>query len=162
MPQLDPTSFLSQIFWLAISFVILYLVMSRVALPRVADVLEARQSRIALDLDEAARLKTEAEVALATYEATMAEARSTAQALLAKAAEERAEQAAARNAELDARLGKRLAEAEARIVAAKEAALDEVDRVAADIARSATERLIGAAPDADKARAAVALAREGG
>ena len=75
MPQLESATFISQIVWLAVTFLALYVVMARIALPRIGEVLEARQDRIAHDLDTAASLKAEAEAALAAYETSIAEAR---------------------------------------------------------------------------------------
>lgn len=158
MPQLDPAVFSSQLVWLTISFVILYLVMARVVLPRIGDVIEARQDRIAHDLDAAASLKTEAETALAEYEKSLAAARSEARDVLVQAAERRASDAAARSTKLDARIAKRVRTAEARIAAAKQDALDNLAGVAGEIARAATEKLIGAAPGGAAVTAALARA----
>lgn len=161
MPQLDSAFFAPQLIWLAITFVILYVLMARVALPRISAVLEARQDRIAHDLDDAASLKAEAEATLAAYEAAMAKAHSEAQTMLAQAADERIGEAAARQAELDDRLASQLADAEARIDEAREAAMASVAEVAGDVARSATAKLIGVEPD-DAAVAAALAAVSGG
>ncbi len=161
MPQLDSSFFAPQLIWLAITFVILYVLMARVALPRISAVLEARQDRIAHDLDDAASLKAEAEAALAAYEASMAKSHSEAQALLAQAAEGRAGESAARQAELDARLAGQLADAEAHINEAREAAMASVGDVAGDVARSATAKLIGVEPDDAAVAAALAAAAKG-
>ncbi len=75
MPQLDPDVFLPQLVWLTITFVVLYVLMVRTALPRIAEVLEARREHITHDLDAAAALKAEADRALAEYEASIAAAR---------------------------------------------------------------------------------------
>ena len=158
MPQLDPAVFPPQLVWLTITFVILYLVMARVVLPRIGDVIEARQDRIAHDLDAAASLKTEAETALAEYEKSLAAARSEARDKLAKAAEQRASDAAARSTKLDARIAKQVRTAEARIAAAKQDALDNLAGVAGEIARAATEKLVGAAPGDAAVTAALARA----
>src|ERR1041385_5689508 len=80
-PPFDPTTFASQVLWLAITFVALYLLMSRIALPRVATILENRQSRITGDLADAQRLKDQSDAAIAAHEKALAEARSRAQAL---------------------------------------------------------------------------------
>ncbi len=159
MPQLDPNVFVPQLVWLAISFVILYLLLSRVALPRIGDAIEARQDRIAHDLDTAATLKTEAEAALDAYESALAEARSKAHSEIAGAAEQRAQESAARQAELDGRIATQLAEAEQSIAAARGAALASVDALAAEIARAATERLIGGTLDEAAVQAAVGVAK---
>ena len=161
MPQLDPEVFSPQLVWLAISFVVLYVVMARVALPRIAEVLEAREDRIAHDLDAAASLKTEAEAALAEYENSIAAARAKAHGLLAQAAERRAKAAAERHAEFGARVAARLRESEAGIAKAKRDALDSIEGVAGEIARAATEKLIGVAPDGAAVKAALAAATKG-
>ena len=161
MPQLDPAFFAPQLIWLAITFVILYVLMARVALPRISAVLEARQDRIAHDLDNAATLKAEAEAALAAYEASMSRAHSEAQGLLAQAAEERAGESAARQDELGARLAGQLAEAEARIDEARQAAMASVAEVASDVARSATAKLIGVEPDDAAVAAALSATAKG-
>ena len=75
MPQLDVTSFAPQLIWLALSFGLLYFFMARLVLPRVGGVIAARQARIAGDLDEAERLKQEAQAAEAAHEAALREAR---------------------------------------------------------------------------------------
>ena len=132
--------------------------MARVVLPRIGDVIEARQDRIAHDLDAAASLKTEAETTLAEYEKSIAAARSEARDVLVKAAEQRASDAAARGAKLDARIAKRVRTAEARIAAAKHDALDNLAGVAGEIAQAATEKLLGIAPGGKAATAALARA----
>ena len=121
MPQLDVSTFSSQIFWLIICFSVLYYLLSRKALPRISETLEARQDRIAADLDQAQRLRREAETALASYGA-MAEAQGRAQALLGEAQSRLQAEAATRQAELDQQLAGQLAEAEARIGAARDRA----------------------------------------
>ncbi|MDC0074480.1 F0F1 ATP synthase subunit B' [Alphaproteobacteria bacterium] len=84
MPQLDITTFIPQLFWLIITFVTLYLIMSMVILPKIADVLEQRQDRIASDIQEAERLKLDAEIALKDYESVLFKAKENAQEISAK------------------------------------------------------------------------------
>ena len=74
MPQIEVSTFASQIFWLILCFATLYYLLSRKALPRVSEILEARQDRIAADLDHAQRLRRDAEKTLQTYEQAMAKA----------------------------------------------------------------------------------------
>ena len=143
MPQLDPSTFPTQIVWLVICFIVLYLLMWKVALPRIAEVLEARQSRIDDDLDRATALKEEAAQALAAYEASLAEAHARAQAELREAAEQLAAETSARQADLVARLSAEIAAAEARIARAKQQALKNIAAAAAEVAQAATARLIG-------------------
>jgi F-type H+-transporting ATPase subunit b len=160
MPQLDVSTFSSQIFWLIICFSVLYYLLSRRALPRVSETLEARQDRIAADLDQAQRLRREAEAALASYEGAMAEAQDRAQALLAEAQSGLQAEAAARQAELDQQLARQLAEAETRIAAARDRALAELEDAALDVARAAAARLAGVEVSSDAARHALRAVRQ--
>jgi len=162
MPQLNPDFFLTQIVWLAISFFVLYIILWRVALPRVASVLEARQDKIDDDLEKASRLKAEAEAALATYEKTMADARSEAQSAMREAVAELANEAAKRNAEMTERLNREIKAGEDRIAAAKKQAVSSIASIAADAATRATERLVGRAPEGKAVEAAVAASLKSG
>jgi F-type H+-transporting ATPase subunit b len=143
MPQLDATWFASQIFWLIVAFSTLYYLLSRKALPRLGEILEARQDRIAADLDEAERLRRDAEEALAGYEKLIAGAKGEAHGLVAETQARLAASAAERQAEVDAQLARQLAEAEARIAAAKDSALAELEDAAIGAAQAAAERLAG-------------------
>ena len=145
MPQLDVSTFTPQLVWLAITFVVLYLLMSRLGLPRVNAILEARRKRLDDDLARAAEIKAEAEAVVAAYQRTLAEARAKAQAAI----KERTDQFAAAAAEQQQQLAEALAErtraAEREIGAAKERAFAEIRNVAVDVARSVTEKLTGSA-----------------
>lgn len=143
MPQLDVSTFASQIFWLIICFGTLYYLLSRKALPRVAEILEARQDRIAADLDEAQRLRVEAEAALAEYEEALAKVQAEAQALLAESQARLQAESAKRQGELDARLAEQIATAEAEIKKARRAALKELRTSTIDVAQAAAEQLAG-------------------
>ncbi len=145
MPQLEQfDTYLSQVFWLVISFAALYVVMWKAALPRVADVLRERRERIDDDLERAEKLKTEAEAVLEAYQATVAKAQAEAQAILREGADAFAADAAARHDEVSARLALEADAAESRIDAAREEALANVVTVAGEVARAATARLIDA------------------
>ena len=155
MPQLATPDFVPQLVWLAITFVALYLIMWRVALPRVVDVLEERQRRIDDDLMSAESLKTEADEALAAYEAALAEARADAHQTASEARDVIKRQAADREAELDATLARGTAESTARIQEAQAEAQEHVRDIAAGAARAVTQRLIGA--DIDDSALGVAV-----
>jgi F-type H+-transporting ATPase subunit b len=158
MPQFDPSSFASQIFWLAVTFVALYFVMARVVVPRIADVLDTRRRRIETNLEKAETLKKDAATALAAYEKAVGEAREQARGLIAEAGRHIAETAAREEAELAKRLAARVAESEAGIARALEAAMGGVREAAAEATADAAQRLIGERLDraeADKAVAAV-------
>ncbi|MFO1069181.1 MAG: ATPase [Geminicoccaceae bacterium] len=143
MPQLESSTYTSQIIWLVITFGVLYWLLRRKALPRVAEILEARQDRIAADLDRAAALRADAEAAQQKQERVVAEAHARAQAQVKELTERSAAEAAKRQAALDAELAQKLKDAEGRIGASREAALAEVRNVAAEVAEAAVERLAG-------------------
>ena len=160
MPQFWIEDFLPQIVWLATAFAVLYFLMARMALPRVAVILENRQYRIEGDLDLAAEHKRRAEAVMAEYEEALAEARAQAQAVIAEAQAAGAVEAERRGDELGDRLRRQANEAQARIEAAKTQAMDEVRTVAADLAQGAVERLIGVEVAKEAARSAVDAAME--
>jgi F-type H+-transporting ATPase subunit b len=155
MPQLDPTHYSAQLFWLTVTFIVFYVIVARVVLPRIGSVLEDRQNRIDRDLARAAEFKAEADRVAAEYEAAMAEGRANAQAVLRKAAEESAAVAAEKHAALAERLARDIKEAEARIANARNEAVSNIHGVAAEIAQAAVERLIGV--KVEPARAAKAV-----
>jgi F-type H+-transporting ATPase subunit b len=155
MPQLNIPDFTPQLVWLAIWFVVLYLLMAKLALPRIASAMEARRQRRENDLARAAQLKSEAEAASAAYQKTLAEARAQAQSTIKETSDRLAADAAERQRALAARLAEQIAAAERRIAVTKEQALAEVRGIAVDVGRSVVEKLTGAAPDAAKMAAAV-------
>lgn len=163
LPQLDPSSFATQIFWLAVTFIVLYLLMSRVALPRVRDVLEERERRITDDLEKAQRLKDESEAVLAEYEKALADARANAQAMFAEAAEQANAEAAKRQQDVSQKLAKQLEKAESRVRVAKAEALDNIRQVAIEVAQDAAARLIGGdIAEGDAATAVAAAMKDAG
>jgi F-type H+-transporting ATPase subunit b len=143
MPQLNPHFFLSQIFWLALTFIPLFFILWKAALPKVSRVLEARHERISGDLSQAEASKLEADRLLAEYEKALAGAHARARAAMRQASDEAAAEAAKRHGALGERLGKQIKEAEGRIAAAKDEALAHIRNVAGEAAAAATERLIG-------------------
>ena len=150
MPQLDVSTFAPQLVWLAITFIVLYLLMLKLGLPRVNAIIEARRKRLDDDLARAAEMKTEAEAVIAAYQKTMAEARAEAQATIRERAERFAAEAAERQRQLAETLAEQTRSAEWEIGAAKERAFAEIRNVAVDVARSVTEKLTGSVPDEAK------------
>jgi F-type H+-transporting ATPase subunit b len=149
MPQLDFANPLttSQVVWLAIIFVVLYVLTSRFALPKVGEVLEERATHIARDLESAQAAKTKADTAVTELTDATAKARAEAQAAI-NAALDRAKAAAAKQAaEMNERLDRQLAESEAQIAAARNAAMGALRQVATDTATTMVARLTGTAPD---------------
>jgi len=144
-----------QLIWLAITFIALYLLMSRVALPRVASILEDREFRISESLRRAESLRQDAEAAVAAYEKLMAGARAKAQEQVHTVRERAARDAAERHAELGDRLGAEVSAAEARIAAARDQAVSELRGLAVEVAGAAVERLVGEKLDAATVEKAV-------
>lgn len=157
MPQLDFANplLLTQVFWLLVIFGALYVLVSQVALPPVARMLEERASAIAADLERARALKAEADAAMAEAEREQARARAEAQAQIRATIDAAKAEAAQAEAELSKRLSAQLDEAEQRIAEARARAMAAIEQVAVEAATDATARLIGAAPDQAAARAAV-------
>jgi F-type H+-transporting ATPase subunit b len=155
-PPFNKEYFASQLVWFVIFFVALYLIIGRIAIPQIGGIMAARSKRIADDLAEANRLKEQSDAALAAYEKALADARSRAQTMANETRDKlNAEAEQARKA-LEATLNAKLAEAEKIIAGTKQSAMTNIEAVAADTAIAIVERLIGTAPDAKAAQAAVA------
>lgn len=161
MPQLDPSSFASQLFWLVVTFVLLYFVLSRVVLPRVGTTLGQRADRLSNDLGEAGRLKAETEKAIAEYEGALAKARAQAQSTAIAARNAALAEAAQARAKVEAALTERTRAAEVAITAAKAKALGELEQVAATAASGIVAKLTGTAPAMADVQAAVQAIRRG-
>jgi|GEM_PF-77308 len=157
MPQLDFANPLtiSQVVWLAIIFLTLYLLLSRWALPQVGAVLEMRANRIQADLEAAQAAKAQADAAVSELTAATREAQATAQAEIAGAVATAKDAASAQAATLNARLEAQLADAEQRINAARTSAMGALRSVATDTASAVVSRLIGTVPAADAVERAV-------
>ena len=146
MPQLDVNTFLPQVVWLVITFSALFLLMWRVAVPRIADVLEARQRRIEDNLDKAQESKKEAEETLAAYEQAMNEARAGANTHIAETTARMSGEAAEREAELALDLSARITAAEDELAKPTNDALDHIRAATIEVAAAVLERLTGEAP----------------
>jgi F-type H+-transporting ATPase subunit b len=145
-PPFQKETFASQLIWLVLFFVALYLLMSRVALPRVGGIIAARTNQIEKDLGEANRLKLETDGAIAAYEKTLADARANAQAIGAKTRDNLMAEADKRRKTLEDQLNRKLEEAEKTIATTKTAAMGNVRGIALEAAGAIVQRLIGQAP----------------
>ena len=143
-PPLDASTFAPQLIWLAITFIALYVIMSRIALPRIATVIEERRDRVANDLDQAEQLKRKTEEAIAAYEQALGEARSKAHGIAQEARDKLNAEIGREQTEVEEAITTKSAEAETRIQGSKAAALSHVNEVAADTAEAIVEALIGA------------------
>lgn len=158
MPQLDPSVFPTQLFWLVMTFVPLYLILWRIVLPRMSGMLEARQHKIDNDLTRAAALRDEAEAVLAECEKTMADAQAEAHAMLRQVEEDTAAKTEAEIEKVSERLAKETAAAEASIEKAKDEAYENLKSVVSELALTATEKVVGVKLGEDQADKAVAEA----
>jgi len=158
MPQLNFHDFPPQLVWLLIVFGALYLVLSKVALPKVGEVLQMRADRIKGDLDRAAALKSETDTIIAAYEKALTDARNNAAAVARETAASLAKISAERQGKVSADLTARIKSAEANIAAARSKAMTEVQSSAAEIAAEAVKRLGGLTISAGDAAPAVAAA----
>jgi len=159
-PPFDSSTFPSQLLWLAITFGLFYLFLKRVVLPRVGGILEVRRDRIAQDLDQAARMKSEADAAVAAYEQELAEARAKSNAIAQQARDKAKADADAERRTVEATLESKLAEAEARIASIKASAMKEVGAIAEQTAATIVQELVGAKVDKADVAAAVTAARK--
>ncbi len=155
MPQLDFHTFAPQIVWLAISFLLLLLIMSRVALPRVGAILEERGNRIMGDLTEATRLRDETAKALASYQQALADAKQRAQGIAAQVRQETSDDIARQRAAIDQQLAAKSADAERRITVLKDEALTHVGEIAGDTAQAVVAHLLGKSTASAELQAAV-------
>jgi|APGre2960657505_1045072.scaffolds.fasta_scaffold10747_3 F-type H+-transporting ATPase subunit b len=158
MPQFDPATFASQIFWLVVTFLALYAVIAKFAIPRIEEILEQRARFVQDDIDRAAALKADTDTAIATYEKAMAAARNQARDVMLVATIELKKVADEKTAVVTAEVGKQITDAETRIEKAKSEAVGSIKSIAADTAREAVARISGLSLDAAKIDAAVGAA----
>lgn len=156
LPQFEFGYWPGQIFWLLIVFVILYVILSKVFLPRVGGVIEARAAKIEGDLADARMARDEAERQSSEAAAELAQARARAQKTAADAKAAAKAEAETRNAAEEAKLHERLAAAEASIQTGREQAMANVRNLAAETAEAIVEKLSGKAPTRAEVDAAIA------
>jgi len=143
MPQLDFADYAPQLIWLFITFVALYLLMARVALPRIATVLEERRDRIANDLAQAEQLRQETDEAIAAYEQALADAKAKANAIAQQTRDKLNEELESERASVEAEVAEKLERAEAEIERTKQEALSHVEEIARETTAALVERLLG-------------------
>lgn len=145
-PPFDASTFGSQILWLVLTFGALYLLMSKVALPRIGEILEIRRDRIESDLAEAERLRQRTDKAIQSYEEALAEARRRAHEIAEKTRGEIRADLGDKRAGVEAGLAAKMATAEQRIQQTKIAALSHVEEIATDTATTLVSLLLGRVP----------------
>ena len=160
LPQMDFSTYPSQIFWLAVTFGVLYWAMSSLILPRLGGAIEERRDRIADDLDQAADFRRQAEEAEAAYNQALADARAKAQRIAAETRESVEAEIGEMQAEADEKAAADVAAAESRIAEMRTSAAAKVQDAAGDVAKSIVAALIDETPADDAVKAAVAQAAE--
>jgi len=160
-PPFQKDTFASQLVSLLIAFVALYLIVSRIALPRVGSLLDERQKKIEGDLTAAQTLRDESDAALKAYESELAAARSRAQAIGTETREKLNAASEAERKTLEDRLAVKLADAEKTIAATRATAMGNVRGIAADAAAAIVQRLTGLAPDSKTVNKAVDASLKG-
>ena len=155
-PPMDAHTFPSQIFWLVIFFGLLYLLLSKVALPKMAAVLDKRHKAIEGDLAKASALKHETEAAIQHYEKSLADARANAQGIATETRSKIADEIEAERSALEKTLSSKLAEADSRISATKAKAMQDVHEVAAETAAEIVSELTGHKVSKEHAAKAIA------
>ena len=143
MPQLEFGTYISQIFWLFITFGLLYLLMARNALPRIREVLQTRQARIARDLQRAEELKEQAATAEADFTSELKTARDTATKLLQDVHDKATEEEQARNAKLDETIAKQVDQADQRVALVRSESQQQLIPVAAEFAQQVVKKIAG-------------------
>jgi F-type H+-transporting ATPase subunit b len=152
-PPFDSSTFPSQILWLAITFGLFYLFLKKVIMPRLAGILDVRESRIAKDIEEANRMKGDADAAVAAYEQELAEARANANTIGQQARDGAKAEAETARKSIEANLEAKLAEAEERVAKIKATAMQDVGSIAEDTAAAIVSALGGKAAKTDVATA---------
>ncbi len=159
-PPFDTTTFPSQILWLVITFGLFFMLMKKVIVPRVGTIIDNRQDRISQDLDQASRLKAEADAAVETYERELAAARAKGNEIASAARDAAKVKADAERAAVEADVSAKLAAAEARIADIKAKAFADVGTIAEETAGTVVEQLLGKQVPPGDVAAAVAAAKQ--
>ncbi len=154
-PPFDPSTFPSQLFWLAIVFIALYVLMAKKVIPQIAGILDARAAKIAGDLVEAEKAKADTDAAIASYEASLAAARNKANAIAHETRSKVAHEIDGRRHAAEAQLAAKLTDTEKHIEDVKRIALEHVSTIATETTEAVVEALVGKV-SRDEAVAAVA------
>lgn len=146
-PPFETSNFAPQLFWLVVIFGLLYVLMSRLALPRVGNILSDREARISADLDASREMQAKAQAAAAANDETLRLKRDEAQGIGREAQHKIAAETAAQRMAAEAQAAEKIRAADARIASAKALALANVEQIATDAAASIIEKLTGSPVD---------------
>lgn len=161
MPQFDISSFPSQIFWLVVSFAVLYFLVATMVLPRIGKIVESREGKIQGDLDAAQKANDAARIAAAEQEKALSEARTQASGVVREATDKAAQHTTAKMHELGDKLAASIAEAELRIAEQRTKAIAGLSGMSSEIATAVLSKLVGSADATQVARAVEAATKAG-
>lgn len=153
LPQLDPSSYASQVFWLVIVFVLLYIFFSRKTLPDISQTVEGRAERIKNDLDTAERVKKEVQDVQENYNAALGDARQKSQDLFKSVEADIKKRTDDFNSSFLDKSQNLVADTEKEIDAARKKALKDMETIAAEVAAKAASKIIGVEADTKSVKA---------
>lgn len=157
MPQFDLAHFASQIFWLMLTFSVLYLVMARLTLPAIRETLQERKERVSSDIEKAEILKKEAEAARTDYTSALSNARIQAKKTVMEADESIKKEIHDRSARLDETLARQIREAELLVTKTRKEAMEKLAPVSAELAQYILEKISDKKVDASRVQGIVDL-----
>jgi len=160
-PPLDDTTFASQIFWLVLCFGILYFVLAKIGLPRIAGIIESRQQKLDNDVETAERLQSESDVVKQSYEKELLDARKASQQLAQKSRDQAKAEADAVREKAEASLQQKLDVAEKNISDMKSKAMANVQEIAQDAAEEISSSLLNIKVTKAEVKSAVTKAVKG-
>lgn len=155
MPQMDVSTYASQLFWLAVTFLVLFVIFSKKTLPDISGVLEKRETLIRNDVEGAETMRREAEAAKEAYEQLMGDSRAQSSRLMADAAEAAKKHAEQELENFRARAAKDIAALESALAQVKADAMDDMHNIVAEVASEAASRIVGIKPDLKQAQTVV-------
>ena len=144
MPQLNPEFWISQIFWLTLTFGILYLVLSKLILPKISANLESRKSQILENIEAAEKQREDSETKLKDYEEIISKSRLDAKTIFNQAREKALKDINAKREVLDKQIDDEIIKAEQEIKILRENAPDKINRIAIETSSELVQKLIGA------------------
>jgi F-type H+-transporting ATPase subunit b len=144
MPQLNPEFWISQIFWLTLTFGILYLVLSKLILPKISANLESRKSQILENIEAAEKQREDSETKLKDYEEIISKSRLDAKTIFNQAREKALKDINAKREVLDKQIDDEIIKAEQEIKILRENAPDKINKIAIETSSELVQKLIGA------------------
>jgi len=144
MPQLNPEFWISQIFWLTLTFGILYIVLSKLILPKISDNLESRKSQILENIEAAEKQRQNSEEKLKEYEEIVSKSKMEAKNIFNQAREKALKDISAKKDVLDKQIDDEIGKAEQEIKELQKSAPDKINKIAIETSSELIQKLIGA------------------